>query len=70
MIIDNREVIFMRVDGTIVDDTHVGHGGMTEDGEVCFWEIKDLIRPKVKSQNKYARVVIRRVDPYIKGGEE
>lgn len=34
MIIDNQEVIFMRDDGTIVDDSHVGQGGMTEDGEL------------------------------------
>ena len=69
MIIDNREVVFMRGDGTIVDDTHVGQGGMTEDGELCFFEIVDGIRPKLKGQNKYYRVLIRRVFPYMKEGE-
>ena len=70
MIIDNQEVMFMRNDGTIVDDTHVGSGGVTETGEVCFWEIKDLVRPKLKGKIKYARIAIQRVYPYIKGGEE
>ena len=70
MKIDDQEVIFMRNDGSIVDSTHVGSGAVTEDGEVCFWEIKDLVRPKLKGKNKYARIAIRRVYPYIKGGEE
>lgn len=70
MIIDNQEVIFMRDDGTIVDDSHVGQGGMTEDGELCFFEIVDGIRPKLKGDTKYYRVCIRRVFPYVKGGEE
>lgn len=70
MIIDNEEVVFMRSDGSIVDDKHVGLGGMTGNGEVCFWEIKDLIRPKLKGKTKYARIAIHRVYPYIKGGEE
>lgn len=48
--IDNQEVIFMRNDGTIVDDCHVGIGGTTEDGEICFWEIKDGIKPKLKGK--------------------
>ena len=69
MIIDNREVVFMRNDGTIVDDSNVGQGGMTEDGELCFFEIVDGIRPKLKGQNKYYRVLIRRVFPYMKEGE-
>ena len=69
MIIDNREVVFMRNDGTIVDDSNVGQGGMTEDGELCFFEIVDGIRPKSKGQNKYYRVLIRRVFPYMKEGE-
>jgi len=69
MIIDNQEVIFMRDDGTIVDDSHVGQGGMTEDGELCFFEIRDGIKPKLKGDNKYYRVCIRRVFPYVKGGE-
>lgn len=70
MIIDNQEVIFMRDDGTIVDDSHVGQGGMTEDGELCFFEIVDSVRPKLKGDNKYYRVCIRRVFPYVKGGED
>lgn len=69
MIIDNQEVIFMRDDGTIVDDSHVGQGGMTEDGELCFFEIIDGIKPKLKGENKYFRVCIRRVFPYVKGGK-
>jgi hypothetical protein len=70
MKIDGHEVIFMRNDGSIVNSCHVGSGGVSEDGEVCFWEIKDLIRPKLKGKVKYARIVIQRVYPYIKGGEE
>lgn len=70
MIIDNQEVIFMRDDGTIVDDSHVGQGGMTDDGELCFFEIIDAIKPKLNGKNKYSRVCIRRVFPYVKGGEE
>ena len=69
MIIDGQEVIFMRDDGTIVDNTRVGQGGMTEDGELCFFEIVDGIKPKLKGENKYYRVCIRRVFPYMKGGE-
>ena len=70
MKIDNQEVVFMRNDGTIVDDKHVGEGGMGDNGEVLFWEIKDLARPKLKGKTKYARIAIQRVYPYIKGGEE
>lgn len=70
MIIDNEEVVFMRNDGSIVDDKHVGLGGMADNGEVCFWEIKDLFRAKLKGKAKYARIAIQRVYPYIKGGEE
>lgn len=70
MIIDNQEVMFMRDDGTIVEANHVGTGGMANNGEVCFWEIKDLVRPKLKGKVKYVRIAIQRVYPYIKGGEE
>lgn len=70
MIIDNKEVVFMRSDGTIVDNNHVGSGGTTENGEVCFWEIKDLLKPKLKGKAKYVRIAIQRVYPYIKRGEE
>lgn len=69
MIIDNQEVVFMRNDGTIVDESHVGQGGMTEDGEICFFEIVDGFRPKLKGKNKYYRINIRRVFPYVKVGE-
>lgn len=67
--IDDQEVIFIRNDGTIVDDCHVGIGGKTEDGEICFWEIIDGIRPRLKGANKYYKACIRRVFPYVKGGE-
>lgn len=70
MRIDGEEVVFMRSDGTIVDDKHVGSGGMADNGEVLFWEIKDLSRPKLKGKVKYARISIQRVYPFIKGGEE
>ena len=70
MKIDNQEVVFMRNDGTFVDDCHVGIAGTAEDGEVCFWEIKDRLRPKLKGKYKYQRLIIQRVYPYIKGGEE
>ena len=70
MKINGQEVIFMRNDGSIVDSSHVGAGGVTEDGEVCFFEIKDGIRPKLKGQNKYYRVCIQRVFPYVKGDKE
>lgn len=70
MKIDGQEVIFMRNDGTIIDSNHVGIGGSTEDDEVLFWEIKDLVKPKLKGKTKYVRIAIQRVYPYIKGGEE
>lgn len=69
MIIDNQEVVFMRSDESIVDDKHVGLGGIGDNGEVLFWEIKDLFRPKLKGKTKYVRIAIQRVYPYIKGGE-
>lgn len=70
MIVDNEEVVFMRNDGTIVDDKHVGLGGKGDNGELLFFEIKDLFRPKLKGKNKYARIAIQQVYPYIKRGEE
>ena len=70
MRIDGEEVVFMRSDGSIVYDKHVGMGGMADNGEVLFWEIKDLFRPKLKGKVKYVRIAIQRVYPFIKGGEE
>lgn len=64
MTIDGREVKFMRSDGTIAEGS-VGCGGITEDGEVLFYEILDLIRPRLAGKEKYQRIVIRRVYPVM-----
>lgn len=65
MVIDGRRVVFMRDDGTVVNDENIGQGGMTEDGEIIFWEIKNLIRPTLKGKIQYCRIAIQRVYPCL-----
>lgn len=66
LIIDGQEVVFLREDGTETTNT-VGQGGFGENGECLFYEIIDkLMDAKVDGQNKYARLLIRRVYPAIK----
>lgn len=69
MTIDGKEVVFFRPDGTIATNS-VAKGGVTEDGELMFFEIKDSLRPILDGKNKYQRVVIGRVFPCIQVEEE
>lgn len=69
MTIDGKEVVFFRPDGTRATNS-VAKGGVTEDGELIFFEIKDSLRPILDGKNKYQRVVIGRVFPCVKVEEE
>ena len=64
MVIDGQKIHFVRADGTLTDN-NVGIGGETPDGEVMFFEIMDLIAPKLNGKQKYKRIIIRRVFPVI-----
>lgn len=66
LVIDGKEVIFLRQDGSECTNT-VGIGGKGEDGECLFYEIIDKIDdPKIKGQLKYKRLLIQQVYPAIK----
>lgn len=69
MTIDGKEVVYIRPDGTRATNS-VGCGGVTEDGELMFFEVKDMLNPILDGKNKYKRVIIGRVFPYIQVEEE
>lgn len=54
----------------ITSDLGEAKGGVTEDGELMFFEIKDSLRPILNGKNKYQRVIIGRLFPCVKVEEE
>lgn len=69
MIIEGKEVLFLRDDGAQAEGV-IYEGGEGPDGELMFFELIGLARPMLKGKEKYARLFIRRVFPYIKSDEQ
>lgn len=70
--IQNKEIIFLRLDGNIAVNG-IGSRGVDENGDVVFFELlgfdhtmndkKDFV---LDGKKKYKRLVVQRVYPYIK----
>lgn len=54
----------MRSDGTMSEN--VVYTANSEDGEVLFFELMGIARPKLGGRNMYQRLLIRRVFPVSK----
>lgn len=66
MVVDGKEVLFQREDGTITEFA-VGVGGTGPDGEILFYEVRDkLDNGSIGGKLKYKRLIIQRVYPCIK----
>lgn len=67
--IDKNNIAFFRDDG-IPAEGPVYTGGETEDGEQVFFEVVGIAKPVIDGKEKYRRLLIRRVFPYVlEGGD-
>ncbi|MDE6351137.1 MAG: hypothetical protein K2K67_09065 [Treponemataceae bacterium] len=65
-----KKVEFFRADGSRVAGK-VGMCGEDKDGNVCFYEVVSdkIVRGKIESKEKFCRICIRRVFPYVAGDD-
>ena len=69
MIVDGKEVLFLRDDGAPAEGA-VYEGGVDKEGELVFFELMGIGRHLILDEKeKYVRLLIRRVFPYLKTEE-
>ena len=63
MIVDDNNILFLRADGSPAEGA-IYVGGEGPDGELFFFELIGNIHPRLSGEEKYRRLLIRRVFPY------